>query len=99
MTEMGNGKDRASTRSARPSDAASIRSRRASVVFWMRGASSSTRRAVNSRATSLRSRVWSGGSALSMCGPEEMAPSGSEGDALLQSFDSLGSASAARPAS
>ncbi|CAM5733289.1 hypothetical protein STENM223S_05877 [Streptomyces tendae] len=99
ITEMGSGKDNASTRSARPSGAASIRSSSASVVFWMRGASSSTRRVVNSRATSLRSRVWSGGSARSMCGPEETAPNGRSGEALLQSFESLGSVRAARPTS
>ncbi len=96
ITEMGSGKDNASTRSARPSGAASMRSSSASVVFWMRGVSSSTRRVVNSRATSLRSRVWSGGSARSMCGPEETAPNGRSGEALLQSFESLGSVRAAR---
>ncbi len=99
ITDMGSGKESASTRSAVRSGAESIVSSRASVISWTRGASRSIRRGVNSRATSLRSRVWSGASVLSIEVPEETLTTPSAGEARLQCLEKRWSARRVRPSS
>ena len=99
MTVIGSGKDSASTRSALRSGAASIASTKPSVISWTRGASSSTRRGVKCRVTSLRSRVWAGASEPSMVAPGATVRTPRPGAALSHSLESRSSASVARPAS
>ncbi len=72
ITDSGSCRLKDDTRSARPSG--STASRSSSVISWIRGRSASMRRGVNSLDTSLRSRVWSGGSACSMLVPMALRP-------------------------
>ncbi|CAM5261936.1 hypothetical protein SBADM41S_08216 [Streptomyces badius] len=96
---MGSGKDSASTRSAERSGAASMASSSSSAISCIRGASCSMLRGVNSRATSLRSRVWSGASEPSIEEPADTLPTPSVGEARLQCLESRWSARRARPGS
>ncbi|MDF9807666.1 hypothetical protein M2436_006213 [Streptomyces sp. HB372] len=99
ITDMGSGKESASTRSAARAGAASIESSSPSVISWIRGASCSMRRGVNSRVTSLRIRVWSGASEPSIEEPADTLLTPSDGEARLQCLESRWSARRARPAS
>lgn len=99
MTVIGSGKASASTRSARPSGAASIASRSSSVNSWTRGARDATRRAVKARATSPRSRVCCGALERSIDTPLDTGCIGCADEACRHSFDSRGSLSAARTSS
>ncbi len=65
ITVMGSGKANASSSST--SSLPAIWSSSSAVISSILGRSCSIRRAVNALVTSLRSRVWSGGSLLSMC--------------------------------
>lgn len=69
ITVIGRGNANASIRSTGSPSAprAAMASSSSSVIASIRGRSASTRREVNALLTSLRSRVWSGGSELSMC--------------------------------
>jgi hypothetical protein len=72
ITLMGRGKAKASSRSTSAGPAA-IRSASPAAISSMRGRMPAMARMVNARLTSLRSRVWSGGSELSMCRPSSWA--------------------------
>ena len=68
MTVNGSGNAKRETRSTRLSaPSAAMSSSRSSTMAWMRGRRSSMRRGEKALETSRRSRVWSGGSTVSMC--------------------------------
>jgi hypothetical protein len=71
-------------------------------MVWIRGRSAATRGRLNAAVASARSRVWSGGSTLSMCranagpGRPSATTAPSRASAACMSLDSRGSLSAAR---
>ena len=67
VTGSGNANDASRSTGAPPAARASRSSSSDAVIAATRGRSPATRRAVNPRLTSWRSRVWSGGSAFSRC--------------------------------
>ena len=68
MTVNGSGNAKRATRSTRLSaPSAAMSSSRSSTIVWIRGRSPSMRRGEKALETSRRSRVWSGGSTVSMC--------------------------------
>src|ERR671932_1819051 len=108
MTPIGRGKAKASSRSASAGPAA-IRSASRPAIASIRGRRAAMARTVKARLTSLRSRVWSGGSVLSMCRLSSWVKATREpdGSGLLSStranpsasLASRGSASASRTSS
>ena len=103
MTVNGSGNAKRETRSTRLSaPSAAMPSSRSSTIVWIRGRSPSMRRGEKALETSRRSRVWSGGSTVSMCRANAGPGRPSDTTAALatraacMSFDSRGSLSAAR---
>ena len=103
MTVNGSGNAKRETRSTRLSaPSAAMSSSRSSTIVWIRGRSPSMRRGEKALETSRRSRVWSGGSTVSMCRANAGPGRPSDTTAALatraacMSFDSRGSLSAAR---
>ena len=108
ITPIGSGKAKASSRSTSAGPAA-IRSASRPAIASMRGRRAAMARTVKARLTSLRSRVWSGGSVLSRCRLSSWANTdwASGGSGLLastranpsESLASRGSTSASRTSS
>ena len=94
MMVSGRASARSATSSMRPRAAAA--SSRPSHTAWMRPRIPSTTRGVKALFTSVRSRVWSGGSRLSMCCVSGRVVRGTHGSLAVKSFESRSSLSSAR---